>query len=227
MTTGVPASYPATRLSLHTVAEHVLAPALYHATGHIGLRPTPGGFGTPPFVVDGTVRQIRVDGVELVVADDATERRGPLTTVAQAAAFVGTGPGAVTAVYSPATPLDLDASLVVDPEAATIIRVWFERVGTALDRWRSEQPDGEQAVAQLWPEHFDLAITLDAVNYGGSPGDADHDEPYAYVGPWNVDHLGPECRNEPFGASRTHRELGSADDILAFFSAARAHLSRR
>ena len=36
----------------------------------------------------------------------------------------------------------------------------------------------------LWPEHFDVGITVARVNYGLSPGDAAIDEPYAYVGPW-------------------------------------------
>ena len=42
----------------------------------------------------------------------------------------------------------------------------------------------------LWPEHFDQAFfTNDSnesqrANYGASPGDAGHPEPYLYVGPW-------------------------------------------
>ncbi len=44
----------------------------------------------------------------------------------------------------------------------------------------------------LWPEHFDQAFfTEDAdesrrANYGASPGDDGHPEPYLYVGPWAV-----------------------------------------
>lgn len=45
----VPDSLPATRDALHRLAEHVLAPARYAATGHIGLVPAPGGFATPPY----------------------------------------------------------------------------------------------------------------------------------------------------------------------------------
>ena len=41
-----------------------------------------------------------------------------------------------------------------------------------------------RAAVQLWPEHFDLATTIDEVNYGGSPGDDGHPLPYLYVGPW-------------------------------------------
>ncbi|MGZ4700580.1 MAG: hypothetical protein ACXV98_05135, partial [Ilumatobacteraceae bacterium] len=44
----------------------------------------------------------------------------------------------------------------------------------------------------LWPEHFDPAFsTEDAdearrANYGASPGDEGHPEPYLYVGPWGL-----------------------------------------
>jgi hypothetical protein len=42
----------------------------------------------------------------------------------------------------------------------------------------------------LWPEHFDYAIVAgdeaagSRANYGGSPGDEHHPEPYLYVAPW-------------------------------------------
>jgi hypothetical protein len=67
--------------------------------------------------------------------------------------------------------------------------------------------DGRQALkrlfpdeeAVLWPEHFDVAVTVDEVNYGISPGDAEHPLPYAYVGPWTP--RAGAFWNEPFGAS--------------------------
>ena len=34
----------------------------------------------------------------------------------------------------------------------------------------------------LWPEHFDVAIRVQDVNFGVSPGDGFIEEPYAYVG---------------------------------------------
>jgi hypothetical protein len=221
--TGVPPSYPATRRSLHAVAEHVLAPALYRATGRIGLRLAPGGFGTPSFAQEGRTRQIRVDGVELVVTAPEGEQRAPLATLAQVAAVAGTVPGAPS-LYPPVTPLDLEAPLTVEPDAAALVHGWLRAVGTALDGWRAQGAGRTPPPAQLWPEHFDLAITLDEVNYGGSPGDAEHPEPYAYVGPWNPDDLGDDVRNEPFGVSRSYRELPSPADILAFFSATRRRL---
>lgn len=51
---GHPVQAPSlTRLSLHRLAEHVLAAALHQATGRIGLHPRPGGITTPPFGSDG------------------------------------------------------------------------------------------------------------------------------------------------------------------------------
>ncbi len=89
MPDSVPTVYAATRRALHAVAEHVLAAALHDATGRIGLRVTPGGFGTPAFPGAGTERQVRIDGTDIVVNHGVSERRGPLLTVRQAAAFVG------------------------------------------------------------------------------------------------------------------------------------------
>jgi len=55
---------------------------------------------------------------------------------------------------------------------------WFARGDRALRRFApSEEPI-------LWPEHFDLGIAADEINYGMSPGDVGHPLPYAYVGPW-------------------------------------------
>ena len=51
-----------TRLGLQTVAEHVLAAALYQATGHIGLRQAPGGLATPGFPSDAGERTVGIDG---------------------------------------------------------------------------------------------------------------------------------------------------------------------
>jgi hypothetical protein len=214
---SVPTNYAETRRALHAVAEYVLAAALHDATGRIGLRATPGGFGTPSFPVAGTERQVRIDGTDIVVSHDASERRAPLQTLRQAAAIVGVEPGAPESVYIPTTPLDPDAPLAVDRSAAGAIHDWFQRSAEALERFRRAHGPLRPTIAQLWPEHFDLAITMGDVNYGGSPGDDEHESGYAYVGPWNLDGLGDEFWNEPFGASRKHTELGSGDDLVACF----------
>jgi hypothetical protein len=67
----------------------------------------------------------------------------------------------------------------------------------------------------LWPEHFDVAITVDDVTYGVSPGDAHSAVPYAYVGPSRP--ATGDFWNAPFGASRPLAELGDGAEVTAFF----------
>jgi hypothetical protein len=100
-------------------------------------------------------------------------------------------------------------TLLVDREAATYLAECFAVGDQALRRLA---PDVRPV---LWPEHFDVGISLDEVNYGLSPGDQYLAEPYAYVGPWQPRQ--GEFWNAPFGAARTLSELGDADDVLAFF----------
>jgi hypothetical protein len=66
----------------------------------------------------------------------------------------------------------------------------------------------------LWPEHFDIGISVDEVNYGVSPGDVHMDEPYAYVGPWSPRE--GSFWNTPFGAARPLTELPDADALAGF-----------
>lgn len=162
-------SFATTRESLHRVAEHVVSPARVHATGNeIALMVTPGGFGTPPFPDGGGVR---VDGAELVVrAADGTERRGLLTSLAAAAELAG--------VPAP------DAPLAVEPDQAARLAEFYAFAQRVLDALHAEA-DSPSAI-HLWPEHFDLAFDAGEVNYGASPGDAHHAEPYLYVGPWSA-----------------------------------------
>ena len=68
----------------------------------------------------------------------------------------------------------------------------------------------------LWPEHFDLGITVAEVNYGVSPGDRHVPEPYAYVGPWTP-RTGAFW-NTPFGAARPLTQLPDVDSVAAFFT---------
>ena len=72
----------------------------------------------------------------------------------------------------------------------------------------------------LWPEHFDLGIAVDEVNYGISPGDARQPSPYAYVGPWTKRE--GQFWNAAFGSLRAATELLDADLVAAYFSAGRA-----
>ncbi|MGH9283956.1 MAG: hypothetical protein ACRD0S_13595, partial [Acidimicrobiales bacterium] len=92
-------------------------------------------------------------------------------------------------------------------------------------------PGDAPSRVQLWPEHFDLAVDLGPegrrANFGGSPGDDAHPEPYLYVGPWDTERLGPHVYwNEPFGASLSWMELRRGADPLGFLRQGRELLPR-
>lgn len=178
-------AYLATRAAWHTLAERVLAPARQAASGRIGLRPAPGGFATPEF---GAGRALAVEGTEVVVVAGSTTRRRAITTLGDAAEFAGVAPDADTGVYPATTPEDPDTELAVDPSAATVLAAWFAFGDAVLGAWAAGHPDDSPSPVQLWPEHFDLGTDLGPesgrANYGASPGDAGHQLPYLYAGPW-------------------------------------------
>jgi hypothetical protein len=228
----LPSTFDATRDALHAVAEHVLAPARWRVDGHIGLQPTPGGFGTPE--IAGV--QVRVDGVDLVRRLDAAERRIELTTVGAAAEFCDVRPGVPGDLYPPATRPDVDAALEVDPAAATALAAWYAFAQARIDELRAWFPPGASSPAQLWPEHFDLATEAGdeshgtRANYGASPGDETIDEPYLYVGPWDASRRREELAAFPFGAALRYSDLLAAaepEDVAAEFFAACAQLLAR
>lgn len=192
----------ATRRSLHAVAEQLLAGPQHRTQGTIRLRITPGGFGQ-------IAGPWRVDGSDLVGPD----LRVPLTgTIADIARAAGVEAGAPT-IYADHADLAADASLTVDPAAAAELANWFARGDAGL---RAFAPD-EQPV--LWPEHFDLGIAVDEVNYGISPGDGGHAAPYAYIGPW-TQREGPFW-NAAFGSLRRAAELPDAAAVATYFAAGR------
>ena len=212
-----------TRAAWHRVAEHVLAAARYTATGHIGLAPTPDGFQTPPFGADG--RYLAVDGTDLIVGDVTGSRRTRLATIRAAASFAGVTPGAPAQVYQPATPLDLDQPLLIDPGAARLLAGWYNLGAQGMSRFAADIPDEQPSAAVLWPEHFDLGITAAAVNYGASPGDDYCPVPYLYASPHEGPPPGDQAFwNAPFGAIRTIEQIGTAAGAAAFFRTARARL---
>ena len=213
----------ATRAGWHRVAEHILASALYRATGKIGLVPSPGGFRTPSFGTD--ARFLAVDGTELVVGGAGGTKRTPLTTIRAAAEFAGVTPGAPAEVYEPATPLDLDAPLMIDPDAARLLAEWYGLGAQALSRLAAEIPGDQPTAPVLWPEHFDVGMTAAAINYGASPGDDHVADPYLYVGPHDGPPPGdPAFWNAPFGAARTFRQVGTVAAAAAFFRDGRARV---
>jgi hypothetical protein len=183
-----------TRQSLHAIAELLLAGPQYRTAGTIRLTVTPGGFGQ----VSGP---LRVEGADLVFDGGRAPLRG---TYRELAARAGVEPGVPEGVYPDHSGASLADEIVVDEEAAGLLLGWFATGERAL---RAFAPGQEPT---LWPEHFDLAISQDEVNYGVSPGDTG--DPYAYVGPWTK-REGPFW-NADFGA--TH-EMADEVTILDFF----------
>src|SRR4051794_23384417 len=129
----LPPAFGATREALHALAEHVLAPARYRSDGHIGLVPSVGGFGTPTFD-DG--QRVRVEGVELVHERPGSTRRVPITTLSDAAQFVGVPLGAPTEVYKPATACVPDIALAIDVDAARALAAWIDFAAGLLHELR-------------------------------------------------------------------------------------------
>ena len=190
-----------TRRSLHAVAERLLAGPQHRAHATIRLTVTPGGFGQ----VRGPWRVV---GTDLVGDAVRVPLRGTSEDVAAAAGIAAGEPDGLYTDHA-----DLDGDLAVDPAAAAVIADWFARGDAAL----RELAPADQPV--VWPEHFDLGIALDEMNYGVSPGDATHPLPYAYVSPWTP-RTGPFW-NAPFGALRPADELPDTATVLDFFTAGR------
>jgi hypothetical protein len=211
---------PPTVPSLHIIAEHVLGAGLHAATGRIGLQVVPGGFGTPDHAADtlGGVWSV-TDGQLRVSGADGSARTSPITTVRAAGTFFGVTPGMPESVYAATTPLDLDRPLPIDETVARRVAEWLELGGRALTILAERHADASPSQQTLWPEHFDLGLEMAEVNYGVSPGDEPHPEPYLYVGPWTP-RPGPFW-NEPFGASLPADAVGSVGDAVAFFEQGR------
>jgi len=207
-----------TREGLRTLACYVVAPERKARTGRIGLRPTGDGFGTPPFE----------DGSRVVVRGDRLARDPgeavPITTLSDAAAFLGLALSDDPGVGHDVPPFAPDADLKVDAGASAALSAWYAFGQGALQRLTGAATAGDEAVAvteaQLWPEHFDLAVTAELpggqkVNVGFSPGDAYSTEPYLYVGPHDTAALGDPFWNAPFGAVLEYEALRREPDAAA------------
>jgi hypothetical protein len=191
--------YEQTRRSWHGLAELVLAGPQHRRSGTIRLRIVEGGFAT--------VKDPQLSVVGDRVGDVAVEG----LTFAEVAARLGVDVGAPEGVYGDGSGVQADESITV-PDAAALGAA-FNRGDAALRLFAPDQ------TPVLWPEHFDVGVTVGECNYGVSLGDSGIDEPYAYVGPWTP-RTGPFW-TEPFGAARRLREL---DDIAAFFAEGQASL---
>lgn len=201
----LPDDFATTVASLHRVAELIVAPAR-KPDNEIALQATPGGFGTPAFEHDGDTHQVRVEGVELVHAEGVAERRAPLSSLTDAAEVVAE-------LLPSAAELDPEP-LSVDPAAAAALGDWYAFANAVLGRLSAGAGLADDpSAAILWPEHFDLAIELGdetaaaRANYGASPGDGNHPEPYLYVGPWSAEVSGELWQAKGFSGA----ELGYAD----------------
>lgn len=214
----VPADYVDARLDYHRLAYAVVSNARKDANGKFGLRYTHLGFGTPYF---GDDRQVRVEGVDLVVQHGDAATRTPITTLRAAAAAVGTAATDDQAEHDTVELGDLDRPLTVSEQSGAFLADWFGFATSVLEEVRLLGADGDDVSrVQIWPGHFDPAVEIgdaDAgqrASYGASPGDADHDEPYLYVGAWGeVDRSNPFWNDTSFnGASMSYAELRATDD---------------
>lgn len=193
-------AFELTRRSMHAVAELVLAGAQYAESADIRLRVVPGGIATV------TAPDLRIAGGILVAPNGRHPLEGTYAELASAAGVVARD---LSDVYSEGSGVRPDEPIRVDPDGVAVIIDAFERGDAAMRRFApSEEP-------VLWPEHFDVGISLNEVNYGVSPGDAHISSPYAYVGPWTP-RQGPFW-NVPFGAARVLAELPTVNAVEAFF----------
>ena len=190
----LPPWFAETREAMHLVAEEVLKPKRVLETGNeIALEFTPGGFGTPPWdrgKSSGRAGRIAVEGTELVDVDGEEVSRRQLE-------------GA-------------------DTEACAALTDWFAFGTVVLAELLERNPGLDPEPIRLWPEHFDVATVLGSeadnhrANYGASPGDADHHEPYLYVSLWDQSISGDPWDSTSFvGAELAYAEILVAEDHLA------------
>jgi len=217
---SLPAAYVTTRDVLHMLACYVVAPARKARTGRIGLRPTGDGFGTPPFD-DGSRIVVRGDGLAVVPGAEIV-----ITTLRAGAEFLGVELTSDPGVGSDLPPFQPDRDLDVDSDASLALGQWYSMGQSVLDQLPALL--GERAAtiseAQLWPEHFDLALVVEMaggkkVNVGFSPGDTYVYEPYVYVGPQEFERPDGGYWNARFGAYLTYSGMNERDqaaDALDF-----------
>ena len=182
----LPPGFAETREVLHKVALAVVAPAR-KPENEISLRYTRGGCGTPFFEEGGVDCQVRIEGAELIRQRGSEESREPL----------------------PAE---------VDDAASRALSDLYGFACSVLEQLRADESEADSTIVRIWPEHFDIAVELggDATraNFGASPGDESHEEPYLYVGPFDTGLASGELWNATGfpGAELAYSELLTADD---------------
>lgn len=196
-----------TRVSLHGIAEGVLAGPQFVAAGTIRLRVDEDGIST-------------VAAPELRLSAEAVLRPGeapvPLRgTYASLAAQVRVS-FQVPTLYADHAAVSAEDEIAVDAAVAMQLLAWFATGRRALVATFGVEP-------VLWPEHFDLAVERDEVTYGISLGDQHSPVPYAYVSPWDasVRSASRWFSDAPFGALRGRDAAPDADALQRFFEKGR------
>lgn len=211
--------YTATREALHQIAFFAMSPARYEAVGRMGLRPTPGGFGTPEF---GDV-VARVEGDTLVYEKGVNTASRTISTIRDAAGFFGVEYRVdwFDSFGDPLRPVDPDVMVTVDDSVARSIGHLFDFGFDVLAKLAAQGvEDDDVSEVQLWPEHFDCAVELgdgDAgrrASYGLSPGDDHHERPYLYVSTrGEIDRSNKYWNDTAFnGSSLDYGDLLESDD---------------
>jgi hypothetical protein len=119
-----------------------------------------------------------------------------------------------------------------DERSAAVLYAWWAFGDEVL---ATVEPHAGESVSRtiLWPEHFDIAVTVTAprergLNLGFSPGDDFSPQPYVYAGPWQP--IAGEFWNAPFGAYRSYEQVAATPDPKAaaqqFLAEARAEFER-
>ena len=188
---AVPGDLVAGRLALHRLAEDVISPARKAATGRIGLRALPGGFGTPPF---GDGEQLRVEGTELVRVGPGgaeSDAREPVAGVSAEAATL------LAEWFALGASVLLELRAGAAPAAdASPVQLWPEHFDIAVEL--GAEARGARAA------------------YGFSPGDEAHPEPYVYVSTWTPQPPGPLWNATSFpGAELSYASLLAVEDPRA------------
>ncbi len=222
VTGQLPTNYRSTCTEVHRLATHVLARARADHGGRFGLRATSSGIATPAFGDDDSV--VRLAGTSMIVERQTAQGAKcwvsnlERATLADAAAVAGVDLSVSFAPGNDAPPVgDPTIPLAIDQESMGIVLSWFALGAKILDAILPMTQD--PTAIQLWPEHFDLGFACSTdqgtLNLGVSPGDAGHDAPYLYVGPWDQVRPGDaDYWNAPFGSLLTSEVVvGSADPV--------------
>ena len=190
----------ATRLTLHQLAENVLAAEQVAANGDFRLDAQPDGFATRWFAgPDGVRRRIRVAGAELIRESEAESVHG-----------------AITGDF--------------DPVAASVLYAWWDLGTRVLTSFAQQYgPSSSDVVLYPEHFDVGSSLDLGEhlkINLGFSPGDDFCLAPYVYAGPW--EQQTGEFWNAPFGAYRRYDDVDSAtadDATHAFLAAAIVELA--